>query len=100
MVDYRLVVPHVSAIICDALSTTDPESRMARKIAGKEGPLCLSSHVLMENRHSCSGSAVHTSHRHRGTRRRAGHAARAMWVLPGPMGIHPLTRGLNKGYSA
>jgi hypothetical protein len=32
-------------------STTDPESRMARKGLGKETRLCFSGHVLMENRH-------------------------------------------------
>ncbi len=32
-------------------STTDPEARLARKGAGKEAKLCVSGHVLMENRH-------------------------------------------------
>ena len=31
-------------------STTDPEARLARKGAGKEARLCLTGHVLMENR--------------------------------------------------
>src|ERR1700676_1580226 len=32
-------------------STTDPEARLARKGAGKEGKLSYAGHVLMENRH-------------------------------------------------
>jgi len=32
-------------------STTDPEARMARQRLGKETRLCITSHVLMENRH-------------------------------------------------
>jgi IS5 family transposase len=33
------------------VSTTDPEARLARKGNGKEAKLCLTGHVLMENRH-------------------------------------------------
>ena len=32
-------------------STTDPESKLARKGDGKEAKLCFSAHALMENRH-------------------------------------------------
>jgi len=33
------------------VSTTDPEAQLARKGKGKEAKLCLSAHVVMENRH-------------------------------------------------
>ena len=32
-------------------STTDPDSRLYRKAAGREARLCYTGHVVMENRH-------------------------------------------------
>lgn len=41
-------------------STTDPESVLYRKSAGKESKLCFGAHVLMENRNGlCAGITVH-----------------------------------------
>ena len=47
-------------------STSDPDSRLYRKAAGREAKLCYMGHATMENRH---GLAVarhgHLRHRHR-----------------------------------
>jgi transposase len=41
-------------------STTDPESRLYRKAAGREARLCYLGHVLMENRHGLAIAGVVT----------------------------------------
>lgn len=41
-------------------STTDPDSVLYRKAAGKEAKLCFGGHILMENRHGlCAGFTLH-----------------------------------------
>ena len=41
-------------------STTDPESRLYRKAAGREARLCYMGHVTMENRHGLAVAGVVT----------------------------------------
>src|SRR3974377_625624 len=51
-------------------STTDPDSRLYRKAAGREAKLCYMGHVPMENRHGLAGGGLGT-HPPRPTRRGA-----------------------------
>jgi transposase len=47
-------------------STTDPDSRLYRKAAGREAKLSYMGHAVMENRHGLAvAGMVHTRHRHR-----------------------------------
>jgi transposase len=77
-------------------STTDPESRLARKGKGKEAKLCFSGHVLMENRNGlCVDLRVAAAD---------GHAEReeAMEMIRRlrRRGYQPQTVGADKGYDA
>jgi transposase len=77
-------------------STTDPESRLARKGKGKEAKLCYSGHVLMENRHGlCVDLRIAEA---------SGHAERdeAMEMLRRlrRRGYDPRTLAADKGYDA
>jgi hypothetical protein len=49
-------------------STTDPESRLYRKAAGREARLCYVGHVTMENwQRACGGRGRHKGRLHGGT---------------------------------
>ena len=73
-------------------STTDPESRLARKGSGKEAKLSYAGHVLMENRH---GLVVNTRVTEAtGTCEREASVEMAE-DIPGP---HRVTLGGDKGY--
>lgn len=73
-------------------STTDPESRLARRGRGKEAKLCFTGHVLMENR---NGLVVDVSLTHA-----TGKAERetALDMLEEVPGTHRITVGADKGY--
>ena len=45
-------------------STTDPDSRLYRKAAGREARLCYMGHVVMENRHGLADRPAEQGHRH------------------------------------
>jgi transposase len=75
-------------------STTDPESRLYRKAAGREAKLCYMGHVTMENRHGLAVAGVVT--KADGTaERRASHA-----MLKGKRKAvgHRITAGADKAY--
>lgn len=73
-------------------STTDPESRMARKGPGKEAKLCYAAHVLMENRHGLIvGACVTTAD---GT----AEARAALELIDQQAGTRRITLGADKGY--
>ena len=75
-------------------STTDPEARLARKGTGKEAKLCVSGHVLMENRHGlCVDLQIAPA---TGTAERD--TALAMLRRQARRGIRPTTVGADKGY--
>jgi transposase len=73
-------------------SATDPETRLARKGAGKEAKLCFAGHVLMENR---TGLVVDVS-----VTRATGTAERetALDMLENIPGSQRITVGADKGY--
>jgi transposase len=73
-------------------STTDPEARLAKKGKGKEAKLCLTGHVLMENRNGLVVDVVLTQ--------AAGTAERdtALGMLERVPGKHRITLGADKGY--
>jgi transposase len=73
-------------------STTDPESMLARKGKGKEAKLCLTGHVLMENRNGLVVDVVVTQ--------ATGTAERdtALDMLEKVPGKHRITLGADKGY--
>jgi transposase len=73
-------------------STTDPETRLARKGRGKEARLCFTGHVLMENR---NGLVVDVD-----LTQATGTAERdtALDMLDGVPGSRRLTVGADKGY--
>lgn len=75
-------------------STTDPESRLAKKSTGKEAKLSYSAHVLMENRHGlcvdfCVAPADGFAEREAGV---------AMLAALPARGFRPRTLGGDKGY--
>ena len=76
------------------LSTTDPESRLAKKSAGKEAKLSYGAHALMENRH---GLLVDFQIR---TATGTGERDIVPALLESAMarGLHPTTLGADKGY--
>ena len=77
-------------------STTDPESRLMRKGAGKEAKLSFAGHALMENRNGlCIDLKINeaTGHAER-------QAALAMLSRQGRKRVHPKTLGADKGYHA
>jgi transposase len=73
-------------------STTDPESRLAKKGKGKEARLCLAGHVLMENRNGLVVDVIVT--------RATGTAERdtALNMLDHIPGTRRITLGADKGY--
>jgi len=73
-------------------STTDPETRLARKGRGKEARLCFTGHVLMENRNGLVVDVALTQ--------ATGTAERdtALDMLDGVSGSRRLTVGADKGY--
>jgi len=76
-------------------STTDPETRLARKSAGREAKLCFMGHALMENRSGLIVDACLT--------RADGHAERvAALAMIEPRADRPgrITLGADKGYDA
>jgi transposase len=76
------------------VSTTDPESRLAKKGDGVGAKLSYSAHVLMENRHGlCADIAVVTA---AGDSEWVG--AEAMLDRVRELGIRPRTLGADKGY--
>jgi transposase len=75
-------------------STTDPESRLARKGKGKEAKLSFAAHALMENRHGLLVDFVVTTAT--GTAERD--AAPVMLDQARERGFHPRTVGADKQY--
>ncbi len=73
-------------------STTDPESRLAKKGPGKEAKLCFNGHVLMENRNGLVVDVSLTSAT--GTAEREA----ALDMLEKVHGSHRVTVGADKGY--
>jgi IS5 family transposase len=73
-------------------STTDPETRLARKGRGKEARLCFTGHVLMENRNGLVVDVALTQAT--GTSERD----TALDMLDGVSGSRRLTVGADKGY--
>ncbi len=73
-------------------STTDLETRLARKGRGKEARLCFTGHVLMENRNGLVVDVALTQ--------ATGTAERdtALDMLDGVPGSHRVTVGADKGY--
>jgi transposase len=74
------------------LSTTDPQSRLARKGKGKEARLCFTGHVLMENRNGMVVDVAFTQAT--GTAERDA----ALVMLEKVPGLHRVTVGADKGY--
>jgi IS5 family transposase len=75
-------------------STTDPQSRLARKGKGKEARLSFAAHALMENRHGLLVDFVVTEAT--GTAERE--AARVMLDQARERGFRPRTVGADKQY--
>jgi hypothetical protein len=73
-------------------STTDPEARLAKKGKGKEAKLCLTGHVLMENRTGLVVDVIVT--------KATGTAERdtALDMMERVPGKHRITLGADKGY--
>ena len=75
-------------------STTDPESRLYRKAAGREAKLCYMGHVTMENRHGLAVAGMVTTAGGRAERS----AAHAMLKAKRKAIGHRLTAGADKAY--
>jgi transposase len=75
-------------------STTDPESRLYRKAAGREAKLCYMGHVTMENRHGLAVAGRVT--RADGTAERR--ASEAMLKVQREAAGHRITVGEDKAY--
>ena len=75
-------------------STTDPQSRLAKKGTGKEAKLSFAAHALMENRHGLLVDFVVTEAT--GTAERD--AAPVMLDQARERGFHPRTVGADKQY--
>jgi len=75
-------------------STTDPESRLYRKAAGREAKLCYMGHVTMENRHGLAVAGMVTTAGGRAERSAAHAMLRAKRKAIG----HRLTAGADKAY--
>lgn len=75
-------------------STTDPESRLMRKSAGKEAKLCFDAHALMENRNGLLVDLMVTT----ATGTSEEEAAEMMLKRQARKGIKPKTLGADKGY--
>jgi transposase len=76
------------------VSTTDPESRLAKKGAGKEAKLSYTGHALMENRHGLLVDFQITTTS--GTAERD--ATPVLLETAQARGFHPRTVGADKGY--
>jgi len=75
-------------------STTDPESRLYRKAAGREARLCYMGHVTMENRHGLAVAGVVTKADGTAERR----ASQAMLKAKRKAVGHRITAGADKAY--
>jgi len=75
-------------------STTDPESRLYRKAAGREAKLCYMGHVTMENRHGLAVAGMVTTAGVRAERS----AAHAMLKAKRKAIGHRLMAGADKAY--
>lgn len=75
-------------------STTDPESRLYRKAAGREARLCFMGHVTMENRHGLAVAGAVTNADGMAERR----AAQAMLKAKRKAVGHRITAGADKAY--
>jgi len=75
-------------------STTDPESRLYRKAAGREARLCYMGHVTMENRHGLAVAGVVTKADGTAERR----ASQAMRKAKRKAVGHRITAGADKAY--
>lgn len=77
-------------------STTDPDSVLYKKAAGKEAKLCFGGHILMENRHGlCADFAIHNPI----TQGEPAMALRQIDQHPEfHPGARPTTIGADKGY--
>lgn len=76
-------------------STTDPESRLARKGNGREAHLCHSGHVMMENRSGlCLSITVDCADGHAERR----NALRMLRHVHKRHGLVPRTVGMDEGY--
>jgi len=75
-------------------STTDPESRLYRKAAGREARLCFMGHVTMENRHGLAMAGIVT--KADGTTERR--ASQAMLKAKRKAAGHRITAGADKAY--
>src|SRR6476660_2403960 len=75
-------------------STSDPDSRLYRKAAGREAKLCYMGHTTMENRHglAVAGMVTHAN----GTAERR--ASEVMLKARGKAARHRLTVGEDKAY--
>lgn len=76
------------------VSTTDPQSRLAKKSAGQAARLCFTGHALMENRHGLLVDFQITTTS--GTAERD--ATPVMLETAAARGFHPKTVGADKGY--
>jgi transposase len=75
-------------------STTDPESKLYRKAAGREAKLCYMGHVTMENRHGLAVAGMVTQAN--GTAERE--ASEAMLKAKAKDSGHRITAGEDKAY--
>src|SRR3981189_2998925 len=75
-------------------STTDPESRLYRKAAGREARLCSMGHVTMENRHGLAGGGVGPKPEGTAKRRASQAMLKAMRKAVG----HRITAGAGKAH--
>jgi transposase len=75
-------------------STTDPDSRLYRKAAGREARLCYMGHAMMENRHGLAVAGLVT--RATGTAERR--AAEAMLAAKAKQAGRRITVGADKAY--
>jgi len=75
-------------------STTDPESRLLRKAAGKEARLCFGAHALMENRNGLLADLKVTE----ATGKAEGQALKEMLGRQARKRIRPRTLGADKAY--
>ena len=75
-------------------STTDPDSRLYRKAAGREAKLCYMGHVTMENRHGLAVAGMVTAANGTAERR----AAEAMLKARRKAAGHRITVGEDKAY--
>jgi transposase len=75
-------------------STTDPDSRLYRKAAGREAKLSYMGHVTMENRHGLAVAGPHSKATGTAERR----AAEAMLAIRRRLVGHRITVGEDKAY--